>query len=71
MSGDKRTEDQLNFDGAAHGWAFCNIPMLEGKIERCTEIAKRLSVDDKRHLRLEIMRNALGILRRKRDGIQY
>jgi hypothetical protein len=53
---DKRTQAQLDFDYAKHGWAFCNKPMLLGKIERLEEIAKTLSIDDKRHMTLKTIK---------------
>jgi hypothetical protein len=53
---DKRTRAQLDFDLAKHGWAFCNKPMLLGKIERLEEIARTLSLDDKRHMTLKTIK---------------
>ncbi len=50
---DKRTQAQLEFDMAKHGWAFCNRAMLEGKVVRLEELAKRLKTNDKRHAVLE------------------
>lgn len=64
MSADKRTPVQMEFDLAAHGWAFCNQDMLLGKIERLTEIAKRLPAHDPRFERLEVIKTYLT---RKRD----
>lgn len=48
----KRTEAQLDFDYAAHGWAFCNADMLAGKIERLEMLASKLAPTDERHQRL-------------------
>jgi hypothetical protein len=50
---DRRSQAQLDFDYAKHGWAFCNASMLTGKIERLTELAKALPPNDKRHTELE------------------
>lgn len=56
---DKRTKDQLAFDMAKHGWAFCNTAMLEGKIKQCEMIAQRLAADDPRHKTLAAMKESL------------
>jgi hypothetical protein len=46
---DKRTQPQVTFDYAKHGWAFCNKEMLGAKIIHLTQLANDLSPDDKRH----------------------
>jgi hypothetical protein len=45
----RRTQAQLDFDMAKHGWAFCNKAMLKAKMLQLNEIAKRLSPKDERH----------------------
>lgn len=56
---DKRTKMQLDFDMAAHGWSFCNLPMLRGKVEQLRQIANELPVSDRRHARLAVIETAL------------
>lgn len=56
----KRTQAQLDFDLAKHGWAFCNAEMLRGRISRCELIAARLAPDDPRHQEIPDMFGALA-----------
>jgi hypothetical protein len=45
----KRTEAQLAFDGAKHGWAFCDARMLIGRLETLRALARNLDADDERY----------------------
>lgn len=56
MTRDRRTPDQLDFDRAKHGWAFCNQAMLKGKIEQMEEIAQRLKQLDPRQATLNFIK---------------
>lgn len=57
MARDKRTKEQLEFDYAKHGWAFCNKQMLEEKLIRLSTLADRLSNSDKRKAELAHIRS--------------
>jgi|HubBroStandDraft_6_1064221.scaffolds.fasta_scaffold641981_2 hypothetical protein len=56
MSRRKRTQAQVEFDLAKHGWAFCNADALRRKILRLEELAKQLQPDDARHAMLAHIR---------------
>ena len=44
-----RTKEQLDFDRAAHGWAFCSAAMLSARLPSLRELAAKLTPDDGRH----------------------
>jgi hypothetical protein len=56
----KRTQSQLDFDYAKHGWAFCNREMLIGKVERLRELVKALNLNDERHEQLATIETYLA-----------
>ena len=58
MGSRKRTQAQLDFDYAKHGWAFCNEAMLRGKLPRLRELAAQLEPNDERHQLLETIEGA-------------
>lgn len=57
MARDKRTQAQLDFDRAKHGWAFCSADMLRGgMLERLEQLATQLTQYDNRHEELAVIR---------------
>jgi hypothetical protein len=52
----KRTVDQAEFDNTLHGWAFCDVEMLENKIRRAEKIYARMGQDEERRERLDKIR---------------
>ena len=57
---DKRTPDQLEFDGILHGIAFAHFEAQLVKLSRATIVARRLPNDKKRQERLAFWRKELG-----------
>jgi hypothetical protein len=60
-----RTDNQVAFDLAMHGWAFANADGLARRVSECETIAERLSVYDVRHSALRLMKKTLRRLERE------
>lgn len=56
MSRNKRSEDQLAFDMAKHGWSFCNKDMLGAKLKQLSRLSEKLSNSDRRKAELRTIR---------------
>lgn len=54
--GNRRTKEQVAFDYAKIGWAFCNKRSLGMKIHHLEELAKELSPKDGRHYTLHYIK---------------
>jgi hypothetical protein len=54
----KRTQEQVEFDAAAHGWVFCSDAMLRKRLPQLRELAAKLAPKDPRRGVLEAIEGA-------------